>query len=278
MDKAVFTLCTRFDIKKPTITGGFLDYEAYASSIILSMMLAKENIGRIELYTDTVGKALIDRLGLDVDAVHVVYDDFDYPHPLWVASKLLTFSVQQEPFIHLDLDAYLWSPLPKRLSGAAVVAQSSEEDWPSYTNAVNYLMEKAKWVPDFIRLHWLEHGGKIFAINAGAYGGADLESIRIVSKSALETIHHVDNKPMFDELLLTHKSIDSIFWSFPILLEQYYMGVYCFQQGIDLRYVLSDLEPPYFTHLMAESKRNLKNTINLKNKVKERYPALCSKI
>lgn len=278
MNKAVFTLCTKFDVKKPTVTGGFLDYEAYASSIILSIMLAKENIGRVELYTDSVGKLLISNLGLAVDKIHVVYDDFNYPHPLWVASKLLTYSVQEEPFIHIDLDAYLWSPLPNRLADAAVITQNSEEDWPSYIKVAAYLKQNAKWVPDFIRAHWEVNPTKVYAVNAGAYGGNDLDTIHTVSNLALETMNHLDNKVMFTNLLLTHKDTNSIFWSFPILLEQYYMGVYCEQHNIDSRYILSNEEAPYFTHLMAESKRNFQNTSNLKKKVKELYPNNFKKI
>lgn len=272
MNKAIFTLCTKFDVSRLVMTGGFLDEQAYACSIILSIMLAKENIGCVEVYTDTVGKSLIKSLDLPVDKIHVVYDDFDYPHPLWVVSKLLTFSVQKEPFIHLDLDAYLWKPLPERMAGAALVAQSSEENWSSYKQGLRHLMTNAKWVPDFIKTHWNNHQEKVFALNAGAYGGADIETIQFVSKAALETINHPDNKPMFDELLKNTTNMGSVFWGFPIILEQYFMGVYCQQKNIDLRYVLSEEEAPYFTHLMAESKRNVENTVNLKNKVLERYP------
>jgi hypothetical protein len=202
----------------------------------------------------------------------VVYDEFDYPHPLWVASKLLTFSVQKEPFIHLDLDAYLWEPLPERLANAAVIMQSSENGWQSYPAPAKHLMENAGWLPEFITAHWEQNKGVVYAANAGAYGGQDVDTIRTVSKAALETIDHVKNKPMFEAMLQNYDAHDKVFWSFPILLEQYYMGVYCHLNNIDLRYVLSEKEPPYFTHLMAESKRNVQNTVNLKNRVRVSYP------
>lgn len=278
MQKAIFTLCTKFNTKKPADTGGFLCEEDYACSIILSIMLAKENIGRVEVFTDQAGKSLLESLGLPVDKYHLAYDVFDYPHPLWVVSKLMTFAVQETPFIHFDLDAYLWSPLPARLLGAAIVAQSSEENWGSYVDVLKYFMEHVKWVPEFIRKHWEQQGDKIYAVNAGAYGGNDIKTIQFVSKAALQTIDHPDNQPMFAELEKNNTSSESIFWHYPIVLEQYYMGVYCHQFGIDLRYVDSTTEPPYFTHLMAESKRHPGNSVNLKDKVRERYPYNYSRI
>ena len=278
MNKAIFTLCTKFDVKRLAMTGGFLDGEAYACSIILSIMLAKENIGHVELYTDTIGASLVKSLDLPVDKYHIVYDDFDYPHPLWVVSKLITFSLQQEPFIHLDLDAYLWKPLPERMAGAAVVGQSNEENWGSYERGLKHLMENIKWVPDFIRTHWNNRHDKIYAMCAGAYGGADIETIQFVSKAAIETINHPENKAMFNELLENMTDMDSVFWCYPILMEQYFMGVYCHQKNIDLHYVLSEEEAPYFTHLMAESKRDAENTFYLKRKVLTRYPDKFEKI
>jgi hypothetical protein len=48
----------------------------------------------------------------------------------WNLGKILNYSLQEEPFIHLDNDLYLWSALPERLA-RAVIAQNPEgsDNW-----------------------------------------------------------------------------------------------------------------------------------------------------
>ena len=53
----------------------------------------------------------------------------------------------------IDLDAYLWAPLPARLTGAAIIAQSSEEDCNHYDRVVGFFLRSAGYLLDFIREH-----------------------------------------------------------------------------------------------------------------------------
>jgi hypothetical protein len=167
--KAVFSFCTRF-LDGQYANAGFLDSEAFACSCVLSVQLAKQNVGRTELYTDRRGATLLAHLDLPFDAVHLVFDKFAYPPYLWTTSKMETYQRQTEPFVHLDLDAYLWSPLPKRLRGAAVIAQSSEDDYYYYDEIRAYFLANAGYVPDFVREHARQYGPKIRAILPASSG------------------------------------------------------------------------------------------------------------
>jgi hypothetical protein len=70
---------------------------------------------------------LVDRLGLPFDEVETALDDLAGADPEWWAlGKLVAYSLQSKPFIHLDADVFLWKPPSTRLLGAPVFAQCPE--------------------------------------------------------------------------------------------------------------------------------------------------------
>jgi hypothetical protein len=269
--KAVFSFCTKF-LDGQNAYGGFPDAETFNCSCILSVLLARQQLGYAVLYTDARGARLLESLQLPFDEVHLVFDHFPYPPHLWMASKLLTYRRQTEPFVHIDLDAYLWAPLPARLTGAAIIAQSSEEDYSYYDGVVNFLLRSAGYLPDFIREHAAKYGPKVRALNAGIYGGHDLTSLHAGCDAAFATLEHPANQPMFAELLIHHSQQHVLFYDFNVLLEQYFASVYHYEQGVRVSYVLSDQEAPYFTHLLSGAKRHPDNVVNLKARVAQDYP------
>jgi len=44
----------------------------------------------------------------------------------WALGKLYSYSVQQDPFVHIDSDVYLWKLLPSHLESADVFTQNPE--------------------------------------------------------------------------------------------------------------------------------------------------------
>lgn len=269
--KAVFTFCTKF-IDDQNANGGFPDAESFWCSCVLSVLLAQRHLGRVALYTDARGAQLLEPLRLPFDEVHRVFDGFAYPHQLWMASKLQTYRRQQEPFVHLDLDAYLWAPLPPRLAGAGLVAQSGEEDFGCYDGVLAYFLDHAGYVPDFVRHHVAKYGRKVRALNAGIYGGHNLSAIHAGCDAAFATIEHPANRAMFADLAANHGHGGGLFYEFNILLEQYFAGVYFHEHQLAVGYVLSDQEPPYFTHLLGGAKRQPDNVRDLKDRVARDYP------
>jgi hypothetical protein len=70
----------------------------------------------------------VDQLGLSFGEVSTALDDLDNTDPrLWALGKLMTYSMQESPFVHLDTDVFLWRPLPAPLATAPVLAQHPEE-------------------------------------------------------------------------------------------------------------------------------------------------------
>jgi hypothetical protein len=70
----------------------------------------------------------VDELGLAFGSVSTALDELDDADPaFWMLGKLVAYSVQDEPFVHLDTDVFLWRPLPPALVGAAVFAQHRDD-------------------------------------------------------------------------------------------------------------------------------------------------------
>lgn len=95
----------------------------------LSLLLARRHYPETALVTDSAGKALlVDTLGLSFTSVSTELDCLRDADPdLWALGKLVAYSIQDEPFIHLDTDVFLWRALPARLTSAPVLAQHREQ-------------------------------------------------------------------------------------------------------------------------------------------------------
>ncbi|WP_460585972.1 DUF6734 family protein [Hymenobacter arcticus] len=247
---------------------GFLDAEAFGCSAALAVHNAHRYFDQVELYADERGQAIMAALGLHFDVVHDFFADFSYRPELWMASKLAVYGAQVTPFVHLDLDSYLWAPLPAYARQAQVLAQSSEEDYRCYVEPLHQLLSHGGYLPAYLRDFVATRGYKVLAVNAGAFGGCNTAAIRAFARSALAIITHPANQAIFDWLAVYDQLTLA---NCNILLEQYLASVYCHQHGIPIAYVL-DGARPYFTHLLAESKRHPETDANLRKRVRELHP------
>lgn len=95
----------------------------------LSFRLGRSHYPETVLVTDTPGKALlIDGLGLPFTRVSTELDGLHDADPsLWMLGKLVAYRLQDEPFMHLDTDVFLWRPLPASVVAAPVFAQHPDE-------------------------------------------------------------------------------------------------------------------------------------------------------
>ena len=92
----------------------------------ISLSAARRHYPETVLVTDQAGKKLlIDALvGLQFTAVSTELDCLRTVDPDWWAlGKLVAYSIQDQPFIHLDTDVFLWKPSSTRCGrGAGVCA------------------------------------------------------------------------------------------------------------------------------------------------------------
>ena len=102
--RAVQTLWTKND---DLLKNGFgwIHPQYHLMSWALSSLTLREHYDDIVLYTDSKGYAVFhDQLRLPYKEIVVQYDDLNCHRDLWAYPKLLTYSIQDKPFIHVDGD------------------------------------------------------------------------------------------------------------------------------------------------------------------------------
>lgn len=87
--------------------------------------------------------------------------------------KILTYSDQVSPFIHVDCDVFCKEPLSKRLLGAGLVAQHEENDSKFYMLVLNHMHSLNVEFPGFMDVCFGENS--IHSYNAGFLGGNNVD-------------------------------------------------------------------------------------------------------
>ncbi len=141
-------------------------------SWILSCHQLKKFYPNIELVTDEEGyELLINKLELPYSNVRVELNQLDdYHSDLWALGKIYAYGVQDEPFLHVDGDVFIWDHFPDTFKNAKLIAQNQDKDEPGYAEVYNYVFKNFDFIPKEIPTR----NGAIFSVNAGVFGGADL--------------------------------------------------------------------------------------------------------
>lgn len=152
---------------------GWLSPQHHLMAWTLSCLNIKNFYEDAELYTDANGyDVLINQLGLPYKKVWVVLDDLQkYPKELWALAKVKTYSLQNEPFIHLDGDAFIWSAFKEGFQQADLVAQNLEKGTDYYNNKFTEVKNFLKYIPDLFDFDIKDKDA--CSCNAGVIGGTD---------------------------------------------------------------------------------------------------------
>ncbi|MDY3819732.1 MAG: DUF6734 family protein, partial [Bacteroidaceae bacterium] len=157
---------------------GWRHAEHNLMSWALSCCSLREHYDQVELYTDQRGyDVLIEKLHLPYTAVHVVYDDHLCLPQHWAYAKIKTYSMQTEPFLHVDGDVYISKPFPEEVHNAPLVVQNKEICTEYYNELMNHILS----IPNLYLPEDLEkdiNKKKISSFNMGIFGGNDIEFIQ----------------------------------------------------------------------------------------------------
>lgn len=212
------------NIENRSPNGGWLSQESNIMSWSLSCLNAIKYFGNIELYSDEIGiETLCRQFHLPYTHVHNTFDDDKcintLPHFLWSIPKIRTYSLQTEPFVHIDGDFILWSYID---FAKPLIFQNIEINVPLYEKMYNKL--KAEIIHDNTPfINCLTDAFKPAAANMGAFGGTNISFIKDYSTHALEFSIANSNKQSF----VTNKQDINCF------VEQYYMLYLCNKNGIN---------------------------------------------
>lgn len=157
---------------------------------IISSVEAKKH-GHLELVTDSNGASVFaDTLHLPFDTVKTTLDSINHIDPgMWMSGKLKAYSIQSDPFIHLDSDVFLWKELPENILKSEMAAQHLEnpennKDFNEvYGRYLNHLKSN-----NINRGMYLDDCKS--AYNCGIFGGNNIDRIKEYSEAALGVVEN----------------------------------------------------------------------------------------
>jgi len=237
----------------------------------LSVRLAKRHFDEVVLITDRRGKALlVDRLGLEFSHVYENLEDYDDVDPGWWAfGKLVSYSLQTEPFCHIDNDVFLWQKMPASLTSAPVFTQCPEHfhtawEWCGPAHVEKAFAEHHLELP----MEWMYarslHPEQFCEDNCGIMGGTDTEFLRYFAGVAIDLVTNPKNHAAWN--VFAEKE------GFNMVVEQFLLHA-CVEyhrsnpqsifHNVRMRYLFPSFEQAYeedrakrvgFTHLLGDAK------------------------
>jgi hypothetical protein len=252
---------------------GYRNKEELLNSLLLSSAISSKHFTGCELYCDTEGAELIKKDGREFPFtnIFICFDELNnWLEPRnWAYAKILAYSLQKEPFIHLDSDAIIWDGVPPQLLKMKFIFQQREvtanREHGFYTQLYNQtkniglLPEEASYFP--------EH-----AFNMGVFGCLSQAHLPVVKK-------YFD---VVTNYLLKQQSmsgVDFLKYDQSVLFEQLFISNIINNAGLryetDYDTFISDEHknkfiPDYsYSHFIASWKRNDAVPQQIKNKLKE---------
>ncbi len=105
---------------------------------------------KTELITDIKGyEVFIGLLELPYDDVNIILDEINnYSADVWALGKLYSYKIQNEPFIHVDSDSYIWSRFPSSLEAGSLIVQQLEVEYESNSAYYKELEQELVYIPE----------------------------------------------------------------------------------------------------------------------------------
>ncbi|HEX3359161.1 MAG TPA: DUF6734 family protein [Tepidisphaeraceae bacterium] len=192
----------------------------------LSLRAASQHYPETVLITDQAGKKLlVDQLGLPFMHISTELEQIRDADPDWWAlGKILAYSIQDRPFVHLDTDVFLWKRLPPQVEQAHVFSQCPERiaeiDGNYRPREVEAAFARFQ-LPLPVEWEWSRsrNPAALTAENCGIFGGNNVKFLNYCSKMALNLILRPEHAPVW--ALANDKRAHTI------LLEQWFMTTAC---------------------------------------------------
>jgi hypothetical protein len=239
---------------------GFLNQNDMAMFLTLSVKYSKKHFGKAKLITNNYGKEiLIDKFKVPFTEVSTELEGVTIPEGLWAYSKLHSYSLQKESFIHIDIDCVLWQkPSAKQLKATMLFQHkelfTTEQGYYDLLNAIN-----PTTVSFFCRQANISK-----AYNCGIVGANDLDMVKKWKSLVDEFIFNPANAKFWESQ--SNKS------QFNYLFEQYFIA--CLTD--DVQFLIGENENTYkpkfkMTHLWGKTKQSPMMQ-KVKDRFKKEYP------
>jgi hypothetical protein len=224
----------------------------------LSCLQLSQFYAEIELVTNLKGKEiLIDKLNLPYSKVTLI--DFDeLTNEFWSLAKVEAYQIQNEPFLHVDGDIFIWKAFDEEIINSDLIAQNAEDWFSGYDYILNKINEIGGALPSFI-----EEYDNLESYNLGVVGGLKSEFFNEYRQEVFRFVEM--NKQFLSDLVKTYNhSYVNMF------IEQFMFTQLAASKNLSISTILKDkiTDPDYpeitnfyrvprtkkFVHLMGKSK------------------------
>ncbi|MBB3188344.1 DUF6734 family protein [Microbacter margulisiae] len=179
---------------------GWLDYKFHWLGWMLSCHQLVKYYNDVELYTDEFGyDILICKLHLPYTKVHVILDELNnLPNDLWAMAKIKTYSMQKEPFLHVDGDVFIFEPFPEEFINSPLIAQNREFTTTYYRVMWDKIYPNLEYLPE--QMESFHQGRNNLAYNMGIVGGNDVSFFKRYSRLSSDFVYQ--NSQIWDKINL----------------------------------------------------------------------------
>lgn len=244
----------------------------------LSCLQIQRLYKRVDLYCNSKAASLLkDELGLPYSNVYVTHDDLNIVNEkLWALPKVFTYSLQNEPFLHLDGDVFLFKELPTSLLGSELIAQNIEIASDYYLSTQMELMKYFTYFPNCVKSDFYSTN-PFRAVNAGILGGSDIMFIKEYADLAFKYINE-------NARHLSSINVDS----FNVFFEQHLFYSLAKEKGLPVEFLIEGIivdnqykhlgdfhEVPCkknYLHLIGQYKRDEHTCRLMASKLRQLYP------
>lgn len=214
---------------------GWRQTDFHFMSWTLSCLTLRKFYENVELVTDEMGyHCLIEKLKLPYSSVRVELDCLDaYPPNLWAIGKIYTYGIQNEPFIHVDGDVYIWNKFSAEFESSELLAQNKDIINGHYIAGYRRFNELGFSFPEILNLS-PDEIGSLQGSNADIFGGNNFDFFRDFSKKSFEFIDkNID---------LTYSLSDTESTWFALIYEQLLFSLLAKKHEVDVNYLFSEDE------------------------------------
>lgn len=276
--KIIQTLYANNNLTPISNSFGWLRPEYHLMSWALSCLQIKKFHKEVHLYANTSGAELLTKqLKLPYDSVNISHDNLVLQNEnLWALPKIFTYSLQKEPFLHIDGDVFLFEALPKNLLEQDLIAQNIEEATKFYQTTQSELMSNFEYFPDCVRKDFYSKK-PINAVNAGILGG---QNIRFFQEYTDLAFSYINNNTDYLSKINVNK--------FNVFFEQHLFYSLAVQEKIPISILFNEKindneyegfgnfhEVPFkkhYLHLLGTYKSHLHTCMQMANKLRKLYP------
>jgi len=255
---------------------GWYSYKFNWLSWILSCNQLVHYHEDVELYTDEFGYSiLIEKLKLPYTKVHVVLDQLNnFDSKFWALSKIKTYQLQDEPFLHVDGDVFVWESLTNKFINSNLISQNLEVTTKYYRDNWENIHPQLSYIPTEIKDY--HEGRSNYACNMGIVGGNNIIFFKEYTSKSFEFVKmnelKFDDKDalnfniFFEQVLfyemsrLKNEKVD--FLINEISLDNDYKGFGDFDKVPDKSYL----------HLLGDFKRNPSVCKSMEIHIMKHYP------